>query len=1214
MERKHMNRQATRRISISVTVCLSLLASCVAKPVEQDLASGDATVEIKYLDSVTMDIIDDTRTRRRKFYETALNDPDKKYSQGKQGAIDRESTFAAAINANAQRDQSVLERYSAEGNRQLSALENSEELGDETIEHNKKLISQTNDLNDAKVKAVESQAETLAELNKAKVEAANTLVKEYQAELERISGEMEELEKTLAGYKEDLKAATDAEKAELQKKITAIEGADGTRGSGSRFKTLQDKKESTAGTLNKLFTDAAGGIISNAGLLGTNMELNDKKFGSYPLDPTASITYKWVADSNDKINGGKFVPEAKYEFNPSQLPQAAKPNDADYLSSALEKLDKIKAQIENLASSDSKKALDMGVKLNSPPIERIRNDEAVFDYLLDGYRNTQIYSGAEYGGMVRRVLPFSFTFTPGSSTKSGFSARVVLRPDQQQLDEAAKMIAPHLNAVNRDRIAGYAQQYKKAEGEENFTRLMLTQEYDDKCGDVTHAFGSQENFYNEISYIWPKTLIKPDEQQFWRAYHASVEAVIRALKSSTKGEQSLAIYKYNLQYVIADIENSINEINKANLAHQHGHRLGLANSSHSDVQAAAAYATCVLNSILKEKTKLGSLGMQEDEKVSNLLDNFMKSIDHLVMNMTSAGLVHEVYLQGNLLFADAGKKMIHVREDAVCPPGKGRCYQASVADIQPNGVDFKKSIKEAAGIRIIQNTSREHVVEVPDTAKINTLLSAGGTGNEVTQQLGLTLGAEIAAAVSSSSAFMKRIPYAVPFTGQSLCNGCERKDDTQQSFGWKYYKTPSGVTQFGGVAQSFKTIPLNSAVVVSMPEWMSKLTADYEISEDAGRTWKKPVGGENIVLSGASLRGMIPGHASTPFDTWVKYHIYGDIDQSVGMPKLTSCYGEKSRYQQNSGSASHFIYGSSNGATAICGQNLHGVKGILVGGRMIDDGIEKISSSLIKVKDFDLGPQDCPEPREGEQETCEHGDKCEVILLSDFGPSHDKDNTYCLQFKHEPKKGTANDDILTEPKVRVEAENVVVYNIPDRFFDRITHYILSDKEGPEYEITINAGIPKFPILTSRLKDICLQKKSEPCTIDLFVRLKNEPTEITLLGKINMDELHLWDPFPTEMPIMEFNECNSTTDNQECKIHITHSEYNQIFLPEFLFIGTQRKRVNPPATVGNKYTFTVSKANLKTYCAGSPVSQCKVELTYTKADDIIINLGVIKSPE
>ncbi len=98
MKKQRVNRQIitrTGRVCLS-TACLMILASCAAKPIEQDLSSGDAVVEIKYLDGVTMDIIDDTRTKRREFYEDALKNRKEEYSQGKQGAIDRVSTFAAA--------------------------------------------------------------------------------------------------------------------------------------------------------------------------------------------------------------------------------------------------------------------------------------------------------------------------------------------------------------------------------------------------------------------------------------------------------------------------------------------------------------------------------------------------------------------------------------------------------------------------------------------------------------------------------------------------------------------------------------------------------------------------------------------------------------------------------------------------------------------------------------------------------------------------------------------------------------------------------------------------------------------------------------------------------------------------------------------------------------------------------------------------------------
>ncbi len=65
-------------------------------------------------------------------------------------------------------------------------------------------------------------------------------------------------------------------------------------------------------------------------------------------------------------------------------------------------------------------------------------------------------------------------------------------------------------------------------------------------------------------------------------------------------------------------------------------------------------------------------------------------------------------------------------------------------------------------------------------------------------------------------------------------------------------------------------------------------------------------------------------------------------------------------------------------------------------GRYIDEGIEKVSSSLIKVKSLHLKPNDCPV-----KQTCSIGDKCQIVLLSDFGASA-SDEPYCLQFSYSP--------------------------------------------------------------------------------------------------------------------------------------------------------------------------------------------------------------------
>lgn len=1215
MERKHMNRQATRRISISVTVCLSLLASCVAKPVEQDLASGDATVEIKYLDSVTMDIIDDTRTRRRKFYETALNDPDKKYSQGKQGAIDRESTFAAAINANAQRDKSVLERYSAEGSRQLSALENSEELGDETLEHNKKLISQTNDLNDAKVKAVESQAETLAELNKAKVEAANTLVKEYQAELERISGEMEELEKTLAGYKEDLKAATDAEKAELQKKITAIEGADGTRGSGSRFKTLQDKKEATAGTLNKLFTDADGGIISNAGLLGSDMELNDKKFGSYPLDSQGYTTYTWKKPTADAEE--TWVPDKKYEFNPSQLPQAEKPKDAAYLSSALKGLDDIKSKMDSLASANTDEAIRKTRELAAPPIERVRNDEAVLDYLLDGYRNTQISSGAEYGGMVRRVLPFSFTFTPGSSTNSGFSARVLLRPDKQQIHEAANLLAPHLNAMAQDRIRGYMQDYKLAgykldkQGETLTGKLLL----ESSCGAEENITTFDLNLFNLDS---SKHINGDNEKNaFWKAYSVSTEALNQALtdaidKKIYNLKYGTDLYQYDFSAILKSIAEKVEKI-RLKRREESSSIYSFSPQNFSDHQKMAVTYICRMNKMMGGV--LHKINERSDIYETDKAKNIFAELDQLAMAMTSAGLMHDLYMQANPIFDKKAKVTIKIMPDGV----RYKTVKVDEKNKQVHVGSYYKSVMEAASVniaeiekralnsatpKIVQNTSREQVVEIPDTAKINTFLSAAMTGNDVSQQLGLTMGAELAAAVSSSSAFIKRIPYAAPFTGQSFSSASAQKkacneneelaqcgDDStakgrscvcdyeNQSFGWRFYKTPAGVTQLGDIVQSFKTTPVNSAVVVSMPEWISKLEATYEIFEDSGKTWRT-VGGEKITLAGASLRGPLSSDSASSFETWVKYHLYREVDGNVGMPKLKSCYSQ----------ADGIIYGSSSGYTALCGENLYGVKGVLIGGRYVDD-IEKVSSSLIKVKIPNLAKQDCVSNENCKNDGSECSPKCRVVLLSDFG-AHDSDvwldftfsdsksNDEHVNLLEELGKPTVEYSTGTDKgKIKITFENKAI----------LASYVLPRRN----EKTVSSGAEEITLTKEELVEgYCKDIDRYSCQIPIKGSVK-------IGGFVNRGMLYTIDIPSLQIPFVDDEKIKCDETPKKCLVVINNYRKNDFFMPERIRFEQSDWLKEIDASLqenNNSLSISILEERIKTNC-GKEKGKCKVYIKY-----------------
>lgn len=1223
---KTLNRRSIHRFSLPITVCLTLIASCTGKPIEQDLASGDATVEIKYLDSMTVDIIDDIRMKRREFYKDALTNKNwkKEYPQGTQGAIDREATIAAAINANAQRDQSVLERYSAEGSRQLSALENSEELGNEVLEHNKKIISQTNQLNDAKVQAVESQAETLAELNKAKVEAVKVLIEEIQIERkkidERISSLQEEAsnaKKELRNIKQDIegwerKLDNDLNNTELQGKIErakiiegelkkTIENIEGTDGTPGAIGALYTQKNALITSITTLGTDS--GKIDTSSLLagltkipGQNQNdgivLDHSRLEKY-VDPVTKTTHKW--------ENGAWVPQSKEEINITQHPQAPAPDTPAYLAYAVKQLDSINNAITKLTNANPDEAIrGTKDKVLAPPIERIRNDEAVLDYLLDGYRDTQIYSGAEYGGMVRRVLPFSFVFTPGSSTKSGFGARVVLRPDQEQIEEAVAMIAPHLNAVNRDRLKGYSQRYEAAEvkiNEENeIERDILTRDllyYDWNISECKMIPSNENTKSDEFSWnLFNAALEKSgffhgnDRNIFWRAYSVSINALREALEDAKSGKvgqrkYGTNMYEYDLTSVAGELYSLLKEVNDIPTPEAPGsvYRLSLpdySNNMHSS-----------LSEICQIKKMIGvdiNKNFRDEDNIK--IHRFIDSVNDVIVNMTSAGLVYDLHLSSNPLFSAQKNDSAEVKKEkrTITITKEGSEYRAKLMEITQDSKNLKNAIAFSAQPRIIQNTSREHVVEIADTAKMNTLLAAAVTANEVTDKLGLNIGGEIAAALSSASAFIKRIPYAVPFTGQSF--SIEKKDmfdpNENQTFGWKYYKTPSGATQMGGVAHSFKTTPLNSAVVVSMPEWMSRLNVEYQISHD-GKNWER-AGDEDILLSGASLRGVLSGSG---FDSWVKYHIYREVDGSIGMPQLKSCYGEK---EEN-----NIIFGNSKGDTAICGENLHGVKGVLVAGRYIDE-IEKVSSNLIKVKSFRLDPNECAGGKNL---------KCRVVLLSDFG-AHEGADDYYLEFTSseeqyekidlqglvDPEATTAND------KIKVVFKNTEVPVISYRLDNEERQAIIATdkKETREYS-------------KNELLKICLRNKNqEQCTIPLYGQVTIGGKTIDgILHRIEMNKIGWWESYPKSDPSIYSK-------------YVVESGSNYIFS----IAAAQNKTfvLLDKILVNNKeHTFTfsneesidvsISKDDLKNFCKGNENS-CNVSIKYT-LENKWIPIGYIQLP-
>lgn len=1223
INQKRMTR--TGRICFS-TACLMILASCAAKPIEQDLASGDATVEIKYLDSVTMDIVDDTRTKRRRFYEDALLNQKRDYSQETQGAVDRVSTFAAAVRANAQRDQSVLERYQADGDRQLSAIENSEEMNDELLEHNKKLIQQTNELNDTKVSAAKNQAEASAELDNVKVEAVKTLLEDYNANMDILNEEINQLQKErenkINQIKDlDAKIASNPSSADFEKLPGQRTELD------TRVKAIPGEIEQISGRKNEAFTKVTtmlGGksteqITIGTGLLaGTStanaVALDENRFKTF-IDNTTGIEYKWESDVT-KTGTGKpgWVNDKKYEMNITQHPKVTPPDKTNYISEAITDLAAAKTTMEKLADSNSATALGMIGRLKSPPVERIRNDEAVFDYLLDGYRNTQISSGAEYGGMVRRVLPFNFTFTPGSSTNSGFSARVVLRPDQQQLKEAADMIAPHLDAVNQDRTAKYQNEIRimQREAKEILTKTLIDQDYDNNCFAIDIEKGAKP------SGVEPEKFF--EQQAFWNAYMISIDVIKKSLQAKLNDKENEFVdtnraYRYDLKNIIdnlaADADSILlkkesrdrsgtipkNRVKKSKRISV----LELSGVPDAKYEYSASSSVCQLN-------KMMSGELSKDEKDVN---NFIEKINGLAEAMTAAGLVYDLHLQANPLFFDKNKKIIEVVHDVTG-------YQAKIPKVTVS--DIEAPFASSAAPRIVQNTSREYVVEIPDTTKMNTLLSAGVTGNEVSSSLGLTAGAELALALSSSSAFMKRIPYAVPFTGQSFslassvkkaCTDEQEKTECAgdiserscmcsyegQSFGWKFYKTPSGVKQMGGIAQSFKTTVVNSAVVVSMPEWISKLEAEYELSDDGGRTWRR-VGGEKIALSGASLRGAFSSDAHSSFDTWVKYNLYREVDGSVGLPELKSCYYDKD-------STENIIYGSSKGYTALCGENLYGVKAVLVGGRYIDN-IEKVSSSLIKVGSLGLGPDDCSSAGDC---AANANSKCRVALLSDFG-AHYGDKPFCLQFKFADSLEPIDLSGLVQPDpATVVGENVEITfsNVGSAAHPSITNYTIP---GGKQEKCEN---DKISILENDLLNICLQNKQDPCFIPIYGTVKVGDQKLRgILYTINMNDdglgLGLWQPYPKIRPGVN----NMTIDGENYKVEISNVEKNRIFIPELISINGKQLPKTNLTQEGSRWKFEITKSEKSKYCS-SPNSSCSISISlkYTKAG--WENIGTVTLP-
>lgn len=1196
MKKQRINRQIitrTGRICFS-TACLMILASCAARPIAQDLPSGEGTVAIKYLDSVTIDIIDDIRMKRRGFYQEALDNHRTRYSQGTQGAVDRVSTFAAAINANAQRDKSVLERYHADGERQLSALENSEELGDALLDHNKELISQTGALNDAKVKVAESDAALTEGVNAATVEGYSAVISGYQSIIEENEKELEELKKKREELNREIEGLEGEEESSKQKEIDDVQGRiDSIAGKGETPGTLQ----AAIDNLKELVDGAQDGADDGQSVTLSPSGTND------PLTTTGmKLEYK-INDTTGQLEpsdagGYKIAKATETKVDISQLPQVAGPDKNNTLENAIENAGNLKNAIATLADSDSDNALSKTGRLSAPPIERVRNDEAVFDYLLDGYRNTQISSAADYGGMVRRVLPFSFTFNPGRNSESGFGARVVLRANEEEVKSIAEPIARYLNSSNYTRIKGYDQHYKEAEKNVGVTKDggLIAALLSDKMSEK--AF----EFYKEYSQSFGKyglntpDLSEPSSQRFWKAYALSLKGILDALKgNNTQGQDA---YAYNVTgQIVAQIQSLLdNNVTRK----ESGAVLDIPLPDVYDwYQTARTHAGKLKEYIARGKT------IGEDKYYRQVL----AELNRLAMTMSSAGLVYDHYLVSSPVFLAKKDDKEKAHMISIFPDGEG--YQAQL--YQFSSEDVKPLVGAAVQPRIVENTSREHVVEIADTAKINTLLDAAIRGNEVSEQLGLTLSAELAAAVSSSSAFIKRIPYAVPINGQDLGEG-KFNNGKAQTFGWRYYKTPAGVTQLGGISQSFKTTPLNSSVVVAMPEWMSTLTAEYEISPDGDSDWKS-MGTETIVIPGSAIRGTLSDSKMHSFGMWVKYHISREVDQA-GLPRIKNCVdGEE--ISLNNDRKIPLIYGSRGGEMAICGENLYGVKGLSVGGQYIHGEIQKVSNNLIYLNTNRFKTLASRKESEGQDrcftqseeglaqqgmvEVTECPQECRIALLSDFGVS--RDGVGCLQFISTANpiasSGSASGAKVTPTVSGTDLNAKKISFTISQFadIDRVSHYrfvradSLRGDNAPYTEWPNHSGenLQQIFIEIGSLIQKCLDTKGKPCMINLEVRIDppGKPIFSSVLYTID-DVYRYFNPFETKVYKPSLNQGN---------INISF-EPNTFFEVSKIYLGEKRHEI----TVAG-FNAPVPLKDMREDCKGKETS-CSIEIKYTGINEPI----------
>ncbi len=1172
--------------SLGVLFCVSviILTGCPAKPIKQDLpqASVEPAIDIKYLDAVGVDQVDDIRKKRLEFYEKALADRPTLYTQGVQGGIDRVSTFAAAIGVNAQTDEGVLERYQASTDYGTQAIQNNAELLESRIDHEKEVIANTNEINKAKVEAEIA-------ITKAKAEAFATQITYLKKRLEELDSQAQDL------TGEELTAVR-AQQEELIKQLQTL----------TNISTTQELK-------------------------------------------TQVNSVEIVEEDGDNSEAAK-----KTVVNlSSQHPQVDAVQNSDLLEKFGNDLSSINTGLDKLLSerADGAGAQTKTAAFKSPPIERIRNDEAVVDYLLDGMRNSQLVSTTMYGGMTQRVLPFMFTFSPYKNTKSGYAARVILKPDPSQMHLIQKTALPYLKEIARQHQSAlkFAYNYTSIKYKNSFQGSLLEKMMRlTKKGGLTETTieAEQQQIYSDFSHILriKSEPLKVDGQEFWRAYAIALKLVTNGIEKNIKniGEKEASVTPQSMPedsgyQLVADMdiyENILTQIKEFT-----GIQTETSKSSIMDLKLprymnfkADAWEQSLR---LSEKVKSWS---NEQWPNNNNISFFWADIDRLVGTICANILFHESFLIPNPLWPPPVKRTYKekgVVDNVLSSDGKplflergsielrydsaGGDYPATLPD--PDEQIVATSIRKAL-FRLVQNTSREQVVELADTNTINTLMKAAVDLNKVSSSLGVNIGAEIAAAVSSSTAFIKRIPYAAPFSG--VVND-DKKDGGQAYFGWRFYKVPVGAKADGAIEQAFKTTVLNSSVVVTIPEWMTGLEAVYQHFYDG--EWQE-VSREHIALPGAGLAGLDIRRDSSTFHAWVHYYLMNELDMnSSDFPSIHSC----------DSADRNTLYAVPGEQIAVCGSNLHGVKGLIFGGHYIEK-VQRVSNNLLifdsaPVKDHacwkkEEGPKNGGE-QGGGQEYVRDSRQCSLLPLSDFGG---QENTKALQVvwvkpdDNRPGDSQTLPDIFAADDVQLKKPTQSGENIEIEFSGYNIHGALKtekfilDPMGDEGIVTGEKVTQKDNTWTytagkNDILNYCKRTPRSHCSVTLKVKETGVPERA--LTKVSFDK-SIFDPFPNpthKNPRIEpvFDSTNKFTNKYKFKIFI--SDYSHSF-------KTPRLRLNSSSiapeltrlTEGDSRTFeaNISVEDLKSVCNGWPgkIPTCKIEaiVEYPEIGDAIFPLN------